>query len=249
MDKASSAVSDQEKKLRWQQFQELHPEVAAWIEDSTYSFVWAHTLKAAVYQNGKLHPKQLASAQKRAITSAQHLLKKPDAIIPIQAFRLQLEQLARRGLKKPEINVGQFLFSTPNKRSPNRDFIYIFSGQEKIYLGKVSRIGELFVDSKFPKGKLERALAELGNLSAQETKSTAKQLTSGTQPAATRKTQPSAYRRETTHISSQADKGFAASGGKKETPAHARFVAEPLGSRANFIESNKTLSEEIRRRD
>ena len=249
MKRATKAVSDHAKQMHWERFQKAHPEVATWIEESTYSFPWARVLKSAVYKTGQLTPKQLASAEKCVINSAQHLLKKPDGIVPIQKFRLQLDQLARRGMKKPEINVGPFLFSPPDKRSPNRDFIYIFSGQEKTYLGKVSRVGELFVHSKFPKGQLAGVLAKLSNLAKQDTKRPAKQLASSSQPTTSRKPQPSAYRRETAQISSQADKGFAASGGKKETPAHARYADEPLGSRADFIKSNKTLSEEIRRRE
>ena len=188
MDKPSSAVSDQEKRLRWQLFQESHPEVAAWIEDSTFSFVWARTLKAAVYKNGKLTPKQLASAEKCTINSALHLLKKPDAIIPIQAFRLQLAQLARQGLKKPEISAGEFLFKTPDNRSPNKDFIYIFSGQGKIFFGKVNAVGELFVHSKFPKEELQGSLAALCALVAKGTDRASKPATPETAEARQSKT-------------------------------------------------------------
>lgn len=249
MDKLSSAVSDQEKRLRWQLFQQSHPEVAAWIEESTFSFVFARTLKAAVYKTGQLTPKQLASAEKCVINSAQHLLKKPDAIVPIQAFRLQLGQLARRGSNKPEINVGPFLFSTPDKRSPNRDFIYIFIGQGKTFLGKVNAIGELFVHPKFPREELQGSLAALCALVPKDTDRANKPATTETRQSKMRKTKHTAYRRETVRVLSQADQGFAESSGKAETPAHARFVAEPLGSRTDFLKSNKTLSEEIKRRN
>ena len=349
MKRAAKAVSDHEKQMHWERFQKAHPEVAAWIDQSKFSSIRARVLKGAVYKNGGLTPKELDSAKLSMINSAKHLLREPDAILPIQRFRRELDCLAQKGCKRPTINVAELRLSRPDPRSINKGFVYIHHGTA--YVGKVSPTGELYMAAKSPKemaGKVINAFEKSATQSAaneprqplvayptsgakkhertdsDDNENTALKkfqdrfnecladhgvtpsefainfdfevaqiegLSAGLMTAAdlnwcdkvataagsqlwemlqpVRATgskhgeaiiEPSVatkvgqegrapYRRPTAPVSSQEDKGFSASSGKKDTPAHARYADEPLGSRADFIKSNKTLSEEIKRRE
>ena len=349
MKRAPKAVSDHEKQMHWERFQEAHPEVAAWIDQSKFSSIRARVLKGAVYKNGGLTPKELDSAKLSMINSAKHLLREPDAILPIQRYRRELDCLAQKGCKRPTINVAELQLSRPDPRSVNKGFVYIHDGDT--YIGKVSPTGELFMHANSSREMVSNVIKAFGDVKKQRAANVPTAVvvatpTSGTgtleasdssarQTSALKKFQerfnerltdqkmspaefadkfgfdtatveglcagvmpnadinwcekvataadlqlwemlqpirasgrkggetlidPSSaaksslqshgpYRRETALVSSQEDKGFAVSCGKKDTPEHARYADEPLGSRDDFIESNKNLSEEIRRRD
>ena len=348
MKRASKAVSDHAKQMHWQRFQKAHPEVAAWIDQSKFSSIRARVLKGTVYKNGEITAKELDSAKLSMINSAKHLLREPNAILPIQRFRRELDFLAQKGCKRPTINFAELQLSRPDPRSVNKGFVYIHDGDT--YIGKVSPTGELFRHANSSRGMISKVIKAFGGVIKQRAANepteavvattTAGALTleasnsSDSQNSALKKFQerfnerladqkmsptefadkfgfdtatveglcagvmpnadinwcekvataadlqlwkmlqpirasgrkngetlvdPSSaaksplqsrgpYRRETALVSSQEDKGFAVSCGKKDTPEHARYVDEPLGSRDDFIKSNKILSEEIRRR-
>lgn len=136
----SKAKKESNKASALEEFGAEHPKVVAWWTDSTFDF--AISMRAAVERFGSLTPNQLAAAYRcidKLEASKQAAVERRASAqsIDVGLIEIAFARAFSKGVKKPKMRLGEFVFSRAPDSGRNAGSIYVVEKETGTYLGKV----------------------------------------------------------------------------------------------------------------